>query len=569
MACPPAETPPEKDPFSRFAAACNAIRGTPKKLEKISLLADYLGTLDGRALAFAATWFSGRPFPSSQNKALQLGWAVVRDAMTRVTGADATSFHQVYLRHSDLGEATLELLEGTPSGPGLSVEELGRGFEELYASRGPSQKVPVLERLLRRATPLEAKYVIKIITGDLRIGLKEGLVEEGIAAAFGRAADAVRAAHLLVGDIGETARLAAANRLHQAAVVPFRPVKCMLASPEATATGIVERVREKHGTSDGPVQVWIEDKYDGIRCQLHKVGRKVALFSRDLKDISGTFPDLADAALNIAEDVVFDGEIVAMRGEHVLPFSELQKRLGRKERDLFMGEEVPVRYQAFDLLWLNGESRLNTTLRERRAALESLSLPPSFRLALFTAADSAEAIEAAFSAARSRGNEGLMVKDPESFYTPGRRGLAWLKLKKALATLDCVVIGAEYGHGKRNQVLSDYTFAVRDTATGELKIIGKAYTGLTDVEIEELTARFLATATRQRGRYFEVPPEVVLEIAFDRLQPSARHPSGLAMRFPRIVRVRTDKTPEEIDTLETAWRLAGQSTGREIEPHSH
>ena len=545
--------------FADFARVCDQVRATPRKLEKTSMLADYLKTLDGPALALAATWFSGRPFPSSQNKSLQLGWAVVRDALTRVTSADEIAFHQVYLKHSDLGETSMELLQTVATGRGLTVEELGRAFLELHTRRGPLQKVPVLERLLRKATPLESKYVIKIITGDLRIGLKEGLLEESIAAAFGRPAEDVRTANLLVGNIGETARLAAEDRLGEAAVEPFRPVKCMLASPEPTAAEVLMRVQERHPQANGRAQVWIEDKYDGIRCQLHKVGRRVALFSRDSKDIRDTFPEIADAALKIGADVVLDGEIVAVKGERVLPFSDLQKRLGRKERDLFMGEEVPVQYQAFDLLWLNAVSQLNTPLRERRRALESLALPPEFQLALFTAADSAEAIDAAFAAARKRGNEGLMIKDPESFYTPGRRGLAWLKLKKALATLDCVVIGAEYGHGKRSQVLSDYTFAVRDAETGELKTIGKAYTGLTDVEIEQLTARFLRTALRQHGRYFEVPAEVVLEIAFDRLQPSSRHSSGLAMRFPRIVRIRTDKSANDIDTLDTAWRLARAS----------
>jgi DNA ligase-1 len=148
-----------------------------------------------------------------------------------------------------------------------------------------------------------------------------------------------------------------------------------------------------------------------------------------------------------------------------------------------------------------------------------------------------------------------MVKDPQSWYSPGRRGLAWLKLKRALATLDCVVVGAEYGHGKRKNVLSDYTFAVRDETTGELKTIGKAYSGLTDVEIEQLTQHFLGRVLRQQGRYHEVEPDIVLEIAFDRLQRSARHASGLAMRFPRIVRLRPDKTVAEIDTLATARAL--------------
>jgi DNA ligase-1 len=225
-----------------------------------------------------------------------------------------------------------------------------------------------------------------------------------------------------------------------------------------------------------------------------------------------------------------------------------------------MREEVPITFVAFDCLWLAGTSLLDRPLRDRRSSLESLRpLPACVRFAQITQARSVTEIEDAFANARARANEGLMIKDPASAYTPGRRGLAWLKLKKALATLDCVVVGAEYGHGKRNKVLSDYTFAVRDEQSGDLKTIGKAYTGLTDAEIAELTQHFLKSAVRQHGRYFEVPPDTVLEIAFDRLQRSDRHSSGLAMRFPRIVRIRTDKTPAEIDTLESARKLLAKT----------
>src|SRR6185369_3649395 len=211
-----------------------------------------------------------------------------------------------------------------------------------------------------------------------------------------------------------------------------------------------------------------------------------------LKDITVTFHDVADVVRALPADVILDGELLAIRGEHVLPFAELQKRLGRRERDLFMREEIPIRFISFDLLWLNGATTLDQPLRERRRLLESLaSWPDTFRLAHISTVHSAGEIDATFAAARQRGNEGLMIKDPESTYTPGRRGLAWLKLKKALATLDCVVVGAEYGHGKRNKVLSDYTFAVREDQSGELKTIGKAYTGLTDTEIQALTEHFL------------------------------------------------------------------------------
>ncbi len=534
--------------FVRFAEVCAVVASTSSKLEKIRVLAGYLQTVPEAQLEDATVYFTGTPFAPVENKVLQLGWAVLRDALCAIAGLGEEDFHQVYLRHSDLGETAFEIMRlHSALEPRLTLSAIKHLFEELHAARGKA-KLPIFQAALQECTSIEAKYLVKIVTGDLRIGLKEGLVEEAIAQAFDVPADAVRQTNLLRGHIGEIAILARQNRLAEASLVPFRPVKFMLASPEETAADIWERMQSP--------MVWIEDKYDGIRCQLHKVGSRIELYSRDLKEITRTFFDIVDAAKIFPVDLILDGELLAMREDRALPFSELQKRLGRRESDLFLGEEVPITYISFDLLWLNGESLLAQPLAERRHALEALlPLPEKFRLAGISQASSAEQIESAFTVARERNNEGLMVKDPSSAYTPGRRGLSWLKLKKAYATLDCVVVGAEYGHGRRKDVLSDYTFAVRDEATNELKTIGKAYTGLTDAEIAGLTKHFLSTAIRQHGRYFEVEPQVVLEIAFDRIQASARHSSGLAMRFPRILRIRMDKTPADIDTLASARGL--------------
>ena len=542
-------------PFWNFADTCMAVAKTGSKLQKVQVLADFLRGVKPDEVSCTATWFSGRAFGASENRVLQVGWAVLRDVLCESAGVDQIAFHHVYLKHSDLGETAAEITAGRPS-TGYSVIAVADLFRRLQIARGPLGKRPVLIEALNQCSSLEIKFLVKIITGDLRIGLKEGLVEEAVALAFGKPADQVREANLLMGDIGHTAQLAAENSLERASLVPFRPVKLMLASPEPTARDIWERLHDGTDEAHGDSPVWIEDKYDGIRCQMHKLGSRAALYSRDMKDVSATFPELIRAAAGLEVDFIVDGEVVAMRGDDVLPFAELQKRLGRKEADLFMQEEIPIRYIAFDALWICGRTLLREPLEQRRRDLEALNKSGEcFGLARITPASSVNEIEAAFDAARARGNEGLMIKNPSSLYTPGRRGLSWLKLKKALATLDCVVIGAEYGHGKRSKVLSDYTFAVRDERTGELRTIGKAYTGLTDAEIEQLTQHFLSTAVRQRGRYFDVPPDTVLEIAFDKIQLSERHNSGLAMRFPRIIRIRPDKPVSEIDTVQTARKL--------------
>ncbi|HEY1106991.1 MAG TPA: ATP-dependent DNA ligase, partial [Opitutaceae bacterium] len=366
----------------------------------------------------------------------------------------------------------------------------------------------------------------------------------------------VREANMLSGDIVAVTRAARAGALDTIQLRIFHPLQFMLASPEPTAEAILARLG---------APVWLEEKYDGIRCQLHKRGDRVELYSRDLKRITDQFPDLAQAARGLPADFIGDGELLAWREGRALPFAELQKRLGRKGGDdFFLGEEIPVSLSLYDLLWLDGRPLLKEPLATRRELLASLlapraEAPGKFHLAPVQQAATATDIEAAFLAARQRGNEGLMAKDPASIYTPGRRGLAWLKLKKAYATLDVVVVGVEYGHGKRRDVLSDYTFAIRDPEHDRLLTVGKAYSGLTDVEIAQLTEHFLAHTLEVRGRYRTVVPDTVLEIAFDSIQPSSRHQSGYALRFPRIARIRTDKTPGDIDTLETCRRLAAAS----------
>jgi DNA ligase-1 len=319
-------------------------------------------------------------------------------------------------------------------------------------------------------------------------------------------------------------------------------------------------------------EAWIEDKYDGIRAQLHLDGEEGAgpqLFSRDLNDITRSFPEVAAAAAGIGHRLVVDGELVPYRAGSVLDFASLQTRLGRVNPSAELLEQVPVVLVAFDLLHLDGEDLLETPLRERRRALDGLNLPAltdeRFLYSHLATARNPDEVETHFDDARERRNEGLMVKDPDSSYQPGRRGLGWLKLKKALATLDCVVVGVEWGHGKRRDVLSDYTFAVRETDEPDARLltIGKAYTGLTDAEIAAMTEHFKSITLRDFGRYRTVVPEVVVEVAFDRIQRSARHRSGFALRFPRIVRIRDDKAPAEIDVLATVERLhAAQATGR-------
>ena len=305
-------------------------------------------------------------------------------------------------------------------------------------------------------------------------------------------------------------------------------------------------------------------------------GAEVRLYSRDLHDISSGYPEIVEAATGLPWDGILDGEILGWRDGTVLPFIALQGRLGRKAPSAAIQAEVPVIFVAFDALAVGPgggkpvEPLLRLPLSERRARLDALELPLTtdggrFARSHLIAASDVDAVEAAFANSRGRRNEGLMVKDPESIYAPGRRGLGWLKMKKALATIDCVVVGVEVGHGKRHGVLSDYTFAVRDTDNDRLVNIGKAYSGLTDAEIAEMTRWFEDHTISRHGRYHVVEPTVVVEIAFDVIVRSNRHGSGFSLRFPRIVALRPDKTVDEIDTVETVTALyEGLQHGAEL-----
>ncbi len=555
----------------RWSELAERLAATTRTSEKTALLADYLRSLTPEELPVAAVFLTGRPFAEADQRAAGLGWSAIATTVTDIGNVPRSALGEAYDRSSDLGIAVADVLRAAGHAPppesGPTLPEVAAAFGEIEAASGPARKSAILRTLLERSEPLTAKYIVKVLGGDLRIGLREGLVEAAIARAFDRSLDDVKWAGMLVGDVGRLAGLARDDALESASLALFHPLKFMLASPAEDAAEIIARL--------GP-EVWVEDKYDGIRAQLHKRGQEVRLYSRDLHDISTGYPEIAAAAAPLPWDGILDGEILGWRDGTVLPFIALQGRLGRKAPSAAIQAEVPVIFVAFDALALGPgqgkpvEPLLRAPLAERRARLDAIDLPPAteggrFARSHLIAASDAEGVEVAFADSRARRNEGLMVKDPDSIYAPGRRGLGWLKMKKALATIDCVVVGVEVGHGKRHGVLSDYTFAVRDTTSGRLVNIGKAYSGLTDAEIAEMTRWFEAHTLSRHGRYHVVEPTVVVEIAFDVIVRSTRHGSGFSLRFPRIVALRPDKTVDEIDTVETVTALyEGLQHGAEL-----
>jgi DNA ligase-1 len=548
----------------RWSETAARIAATSRTSEKVATLAAYLRSLSPAELPVAVRYMTGRPFAERETRTTGIGWAAIASTAQDLVGAAPGALGEAYNDSSDLGQAVHDLFAGhayEPIGEPPSVPEVDAAFASIAQARGPQAKGAELRKLLERCDALTARAVVKILSGDLRIGLREGHLEAGIAAAFERPLADVQWAGMLTGDLGHSAELARDDRLGEAELVMFRPLKSMLASPVADEAEVLQRLG---------APVWVEDKYDGIRAQLHKHGRDVKLFSRDLNDVSNSWPEVVAIIAQQPWDGILDGELLAFRDGMALPFIQLQARLGRKNPSAEMQQQVPVIYVAFDALAVGQggagapvEPLLRLPLSERRARLDALRLPdvPGMATANLLNASTPEELSTIFDAAQDRGNEGLMVKDPDSTYTPGRRGYGWLKLKRPLATLDCVVVGVEVGHGKRHGVLSDYTFAVRDdrpdAPEGHLVTIGKAYSGLTDKEIAEMTAFFREHTIKQVGRFYVVEPTVVVEIAFDVIHRSNRHDSGFALRFPRIFRLRPDKDVREIDTLsnvETLYR---------------
>jgi DNA ligase-1 len=597
-----------------FATTCEAIGRTTKKLEKTAIVADYLKSRSVEEAAVSAVFLSGRPFPAWEEATLQVGGRSLWSTVAELAGSEEGELSAVYRRLGDLGAVAGEILPARP-GQGRGVLEVERAFRQIAAVRGAAVKTAMARDLLSRATPLEAKYIVKIMTGDLRIGMKESLVEEAIAKAYASTPAEVQRANMLLGDIGETLRLSAAARLNQARMRLFHPLGFMLASPvQSTAEGL----------SYFP-EAAVEDKYDGIRAQAHVSDGEVRIFSRTRDEITESFPELPPVLAGLPQDAILDGEIVAWEyprlgsdqaivdeaatpplppkpGESGAPMSEesekradnlgrarrfsvLQQRLGRKKVSETMLRENPVAYLVFDVLYADGVLMIERPFEERAGRLDALLAAPRkstqprdyrgtqgnlafddeafetkagiIRAPVFRAA-SAEELEQLFVAARARGNEGLVIKDLESPYTPGKRGKSWLKMKRELATLDVVVTAVEYGHGKRIGVLSDYTFAVWDN--DRLVNIGKAYSGLTDVEISEMTQWFLEHTIEDRGFLRVVEPKIVLEVAFNNMMRSDRHESGYALRFPRIVRLRPDKSAEDADTLARAREVYENQT---------
>ena len=538
-------------PFQTLAEALEKVKGTSSKNEKVAILSAYLRVLAPSDAEVAARVSSGRSSERGSKDEAQVGYSTLLDVLQEVTGASGEEVSRIYLRHGDLGEVAAELLgkkeEQSLFDEPLTLADLSEAFARLRGLKGKGSSASrrgVVKSLLLRASPLEGKYIVKVLTGEMRTGLVTGLLEEAIGSAYSLSKDEAARAHMVLGDIGVFARKAADGDTNSAKIQPFRPVNFMLAEPMATAEEIAEHFGKR---------VYAECKYDGVRAQVHKSKGEVRVYSRRLEDVTASFPEVVQAVASAKGEFILDGEAVPFAGGRPLPFQLLQRRLRRMQDFDEAARNAPVTYFAFDILLLEGKETVDLPLSRRRKVLSRLIEGTDVRTAESKDVETGEEVLSAFKASRSEGYEGLVVKDPDSAYGMGKRGSGWVKLKEELDTVDAVIVSAEYGHGKRAGVISDYTFAVRDG--DQLKVIGKAYSGLTDKEIDQMTKRLKEITTMDNGYRRDVRPEVVVEVAFDSIQKSSRHDGGYALRFPRIKRIRTDKSVADIDTLEKVGRI--------------
>ena len=541
--------------FSYFVDLCEKIRTTSSTNIKINIISEYLSSLSEESLSIAVLFFSNRIFPRGSKFTLNIGFSIIMQVLSEIASLDPNQIQQIYLRHGDIGAlseyaVSKKHMASLFQQQALTLSSIHDRLERIADAIGSGsgkEKKNILKGLLTNSSPLEAKYLIKIINGEMRIGLTESLVEIGVSKAFNQELKDVREAMLVSGDISQVALLAKRNLLSTAVIKPLTPISYMLADVMFTAEEIINYYQKP---------LICEYKYDGIRAQMHKFGQQVRLFSRKLANVTNSFPELVNAARLTRSfplqdiDFILDGEVLAFQNGKPLHFQQLQKRLRRKNITEQIMTDIPLVYVVFDIMYFNKEHIFKKSTRERKEILSNISFEEPIIKSDYKVVDSEEKMIAMYEKSREIGHEGLVLKDLDSQYQPGKRGRHWIKLKKELDTIDAVILIAEYGHGKRAGLLSDYTFAVKaDSNSNQLRTIGKAYSGLNDDEIDEMTKNLKSITIKDEGYRIMVKPHVVLEIAFDSIQKSDRHDSGFALRFPRIKNIRRDKDVADIDTI--------------------
>jgi DNA ligase-1 len=545
--------------FAVLASLFDELSAYSSRLKKTDIIAIFLRQASEDDIEIVCTFLTGRIFPAWDTRDIGIAGKTLVKVLANISGKSDEEIVESYRDTGHLGLTAEQILKKKVAvslaafEEDLTVAELYHQFEEMAATTGKGsaqKKQRMLARLLSRATPREAYYIVSLAMRNLLIGSKEGVTEDAIAKSFGVSADVVRRAWMLTNDIGLVARIAKAEELRglQALnIEPMRPVRPMLAQNVAGASEALEVMGGKAA---------FETKYDGARIQVHKAGSNIRLFSRKMEDLTEALPDIRDAVKQSvqADSIILDCEAIAVDkvAGTVIPFQNVLNRLRRKYKVKELSDQIPMQLRPFDILYLNGNSLVDDAFVERRAILEKVVLPLDTRCkpSELKVLDSPEDVGAFFTKSIQAGHEGLMAKDLNADYSPGIRGRKMVKLKETLESLDLVVIAAEYGHGRKAGWITSYELAARDEQNERWAAVGRVASGASDEQLRELTEEIKTLIVSERGRVVDLEPQIVLEVKFNEIQKSPNYASGYALRFPRIVRIRDDKGPEDVETLE-------------------
>lgn len=542
--------------FRALADLCEKFEATKKRSQMTELAAGFLKSLSHDEVEPATSMILGRPFPRWDQRVLEVSWATLSGIIKRLTNINWKDFRDAFNQTGDIGGATRIVFEkavkmqkqATLFEKPLTILEVRHSLETIaettgYGSR--EKKERLLETLLSATSPLEAKYIVKILIGEMRTGFYEGMMEQSVAKAFNIPLDIVQKATMLTGDIAEVAALAKVkgkDGILNLRFQVFRPIKPMMAQMAEDVNGVLK----EHGGETA-----FEYKLDGARIQIHKSGDNVKVFSRRLTDVTDSLPEVAQLVGEQirAREAILEGEVIAI-GEDDTPmlFQHLMRRFRRVHNIEEMTKQIPIKLYLFDLLYIDGKSLIDEPYVERRKKLKEIA--GNIQLTKQIVTSNVQEAENFLNEAIKEGHEGLMAKKPDSPYTPGIRGKRWFKIKKILEPLDLVIVAAEYGYGRRRGWLSDYYLAARDAETGELLKVGKTFKGLTDEEIIEMTQKLKELTVKEEHGRVIVVPKIVVEVAYNEIQKSPTYKCGMALRFARITRIRDDKSPDEIDTIQ-------------------
>lgn len=543
--------------FAEFAEFCEKLEKISSTLELTARIAAFIQKIeDERDLYDVVLFITGRVYPPWDERELGVGVGLLYEALENVSGVKRAEIEGMIRECGDLGLVAEQLIKRkkmtTLAFEELTIRKVRETFDEISSLTGEGsmkRKIMLLTGLYGLASPLEARYLTRLILNEMRLGVGEGIMRDAIARAFKAEAETVERAYMITNDLGRVAVVAkkeGEEGLKKLKIELHIPVRMMLAQ---VAESLESAIREMRVAA-------VEWKYDGSRVQVHWDGKKVTIYSRRLENVTNALPDIVEEIKkNVKPGVILDGEVIAVKDGKPMPFQHVLRRFRRKHDVAKMVEKIPLEAHFFDILY-DGNECIDLPLKERRKMLESaIKESEKIRLATQIVTDKVDEVRKMYEEAINAGHEGVMVKLPSSPYIPGKRGKNWLKVKAIMETLDLVVVGGEWGEGKRSHWLSSFELACLDPVTGKLLKVGKVATGFTEEDLTELTEMFKPLITSQQGKKVEFIPKYVFEVAYQEIQKSPKYESGYALRFPRFVRLRDDKDVDEADTIERVERL--------------